>query len=216
MPLVAWPVVLLAGVWFDLVVLTALLVPVWIYEALLPDRWRASGTHRVLRFAWLAVVVFVLLFGSVAEATFWLEFATRFNLIAVDYLLYTHEVVGNIRESYPLPWILTVLALAALAMTFFMRGWLRHADARPVSRRPRNEHLATVGGLLERPGYATSFVYGGYGCFDNMHAYFSGNEYRVVDRVDFPQASIVSENVWAVADSSTTHGGNRGSTGRPS
>jgi len=136
-PLVAWPVVLLEGLWFDLVVLTALLVPVWIYEAMLPDHWRASGAHRVLRFAWLAVVLFVLLFGAVAEATFWLEFATRFNFIGVDYLLYTHEGVGNIRESYPLPWILTGLALAALAMTFFMRGWLRHADARPVSRRPR-------------------------------------------------------------------------------
>ena len=85
----------------------------WIYEAVLPDRWRASRTHRVLRFTWLAFVLFVLLFGAVAEATFWLEFATRFNFIAVDYLLYTHEVVGNIRESYPVPWILTGLALAA-------------------------------------------------------------------------------------------------------
>ena len=55
----------------------------------------------------------MLLFGAVAEATFWLEFATRFNFIAVDYLLYTHEVIGNIRESYPVPWILTGLALAA-------------------------------------------------------------------------------------------------------
>ena len=42
-----------------------------------------------------------MLFVAVAEATFWLEFSTRFNFIAVDYLLYTHEVIGNIRESYP-------------------------------------------------------------------------------------------------------------------
>jgi hypothetical protein len=31
------------------------------------------------------------------------------------------------------------LALAALAIAFFMRGWLRRADARPPSRRCRNE-----------------------------------------------------------------------------
>ena len=48
-----------------------------------------------------------------------------------------------------------------------------------IVRRPDNEHLATVGGLLERQGYATSFVYGGYGYFDNMNAYFGGNDYRV-------------------------------------
>ena len=381
-PLAAWPVVLLEGLWFDLVVLTALLVPVWIYEAVLPNSWRASRTHRVLRFAWLAFVLFVLLFGAVAEATFWLEFATRFNFIAVDYLLYTQEVLGNIRESYPVPWILTGLALAALAIAFLMRGWLRHADARPPSRRrrlayvaaalalpavaltiasvdqmgrignayadelagnglftfaaamrrneldydrfyatmpqedadrilaglgvkrkplgagaaagaalepksaateprapgmpaqprhvvlimveslsaefvgaygatggltpnldrlardglkftnayatgtrtvrgleaasvgtppvpgqsivrrPGNEHLATVGGLLQHQGYASSFVYGGFGYFDNMNAYFAGNDYHVVDRVDFPKASVVFENVWGVADES--------------
>ena len=143
-PLAAWPVVLLEGLWFDLVVLTALLVPVWIYEAVLPNSWRASRTHRVLRFTWLAFVLFVLLFGAVAEATFWLEFATRFNFIAVDYLLYTQEVLGNIRESYPVPWILTGIALAALAIAFLMRGWLRHADARPPSRRRRLAYLAAA------------------------------------------------------------------------
>ena len=73
----------------------------------------------------------MLLFGAVAEATFWLEFATRFNFIAVDYLLYTHEVIGNIRESYPVPSILAGIAarrpgdrLRAAALA------LRRADAR--------------------------------------------------------------------------------------
>jgi len=32
---------------------------------------------------------------------FWGEFASRFNFIAVDYLIYTQEVIGNIVESYP-------------------------------------------------------------------------------------------------------------------
>ena len=35
----------------------------------------------------------------VAEWLFWDEFGGRFNFIAVDYLLYTHEVLGNIWES---------------------------------------------------------------------------------------------------------------------
>ena len=132
------------GLWFDLAALTTLLAPVLLYEAALPNRWRASRPHRFLRFVWFALILFVLLFGAVAEATFWLEFATRFNFIAVDYLLYTHEVIGNIRESYPVPWILAGIALAALAIAYALRGWLRRADATPFpagagwsTRRPR-------------------------------------------------------------------------------
>src|SRR5574340_569326 len=44
------------------------------------------------------------------------------------------------------------------------------------------------------------FLYGGYGYFDNMNHYFAGNDYRVVDRTDFPKASVGFANVWGVAD----------------
>ena len=98
-PVTAWAPMLAQGLWFDLAALTTLLAPVLLYEAALPNRWRASRPHRFLRFVWFALILSVLLFCAVAEATFWLEFATRFNFIAVDYLLYTHEVIGNIRES---------------------------------------------------------------------------------------------------------------------
>jgi len=67
-------------------------------------------------------------------------------------------------------------------------------------RRPHNEHLATLGELLEHQGFATFFFYGGYGYFDNMNAYFSANDYRVIDRTDFPKETVMFENVWGVAD----------------
>lgn len=69
-----------------------------------------------------------------------------------------------------------------------------------IVRRPGNEHLATIGELLEHQGYSTFFLYGGYGYFDNMNNYFAGNDYKVIDRSDFPDASIPFENVWGVAD----------------
>jgi len=69
-----------------------------------------------------------------------------------------------------------------------------------IVRRPDNEHLATVGEILRRQGYETLFIYGGYGYFDNMNAYFAGNDYRVIDRTDFPKASVGFANVWGVAD----------------
>jgi phosphoglycerol transferase MdoB-like AlkP superfamily enzyme len=71
-----------------------------------------------------------------------------------------------------------------------------------IVRRPKNEHLATIGELLKDQGFVTQFIYGGYGYFDNMNAYFSGNDYKIVDRTDFPDQSIVFENAWGVADES--------------
>ena len=61
-----------------------------------------------------AALIGGLVFVSVAEFVFWNEFASRFNFIAVDYLVYTNEVIGNIRESYPMPLLLSVVALSSL------------------------------------------------------------------------------------------------------
>ncbi|PKO24958.1 MAG: sulfatase, partial [Betaproteobacteria bacterium HGW-Betaproteobacteria-8] len=71
-----------------------------------------------------------------------------------------------------------------------------------IVRRPNSDHLGTLGEYLEIQGFATEFVYGGYGYFDNMNAYFQGNDFKVTDRTDFDEKSIVMENVWGVADES--------------
>lgn len=96
---------------------------------------------------WLAVFLVVytgaILFNGVSEYFFWSEFGVRYNFIAVDYLVYTNEVVGNIWESYPI----VPLALGILAVTFaaawylfrrdiaraeLLRGWRWKAVAGPV------------------------------------------------------------------------------------
>lgn len=69
-----------------------------------------------------------------------------------------------------------------------------------IVRRPGNEHLATIGELLEHQAYSTFFLYGGYSYFDNMNTYFAGNDYKVIDRTDFPAESIPFANAWGVAD----------------
>lgn len=73
-------------------------------------------------------LLFGLLFVAVAELTFWDEFGTRFNFIAVDYLVYTREVLGNIRESYPVVRWLTMLAVAAIVIVVLTRRVLRTGD----------------------------------------------------------------------------------------
>ncbi|MDO9372342.1 MAG: LTA synthase family protein, partial [Gammaproteobacteria bacterium] len=142
-----WPGILAKGLWFDLAVIAILIAPVCLYEVLLPNRWRASRWHGVLRMGWLCSAVAVLLFGVVAEATFWIEFSTRFNFIAVDYLLYTHEVISNIRESYPVGWIMLAIGMTAAAITWFLRPIIRSIDSTPVTKTGRIS-LATAALIL--------------------------------------------------------------------
>lgn len=375
-PLSLWPAVMAKGVWFDLVVGVTLLAPVLVYDAVMPNRVRTSPLHAKLRLLWLFASFSVLLFGAVSEFTFWIEFSTRLNFIALDYLIYTSEVIGNIRESYPVGWIVSAIALAGGLVTWMMQPRLRKAMVAPIAprqrvalaalavllptgllwssnveqmdglnnayanelsgnglftlaaaarrneldyqkfyrttpeetasstlkrlgvprasasglqrvavqkespvstspfftrtpknlvlvsveslsasfldsygasrnltprldqlareglrfdrlfatgtrtvrglealslgtppvpgqaivRRPNNDHLSTLGEVLKHQGFDTYFVYGGYGYFDNMNAYFQANDYQVIDRTDIPKEKVVFENVWGVAD----------------
>ena len=83
---------------------------------------------------WLYACAF--LFTAVAEVLFWEEFGSRFNFIAVDYLVYTTEVLRNIRESYPvIPLISAVAACAALITVPTMRMLWKKASL-PARRSP--------------------------------------------------------------------------------
>jgi len=62
-----------------------------------------------------------MLFTGVSEYFFWEEFGKRFNFIAVDYLVYTHEVLHNIQESYPLPYILSGIFILSLTIIIYFR-----------------------------------------------------------------------------------------------
>jgi len=68
-----------------------------------------------------------------------------------------------------------------------------------ILRRPGSEHISTWGSVMRELGYSTSFLYGGYGYFDNMNHYFGENGFEVLDRQDIPQP-VRFENIWGVAD----------------
>jgi len=74
------------------------------------------------------LMLFGLLFVAAAELVFWDEFGVRFNFIAVDYLVYTTEVVDNIRESYPIGRWLLMLAAVAIVILLLSRRALRTRD----------------------------------------------------------------------------------------
>ena len=359
----AVPVMLFGGMANDLSTFVFMALP-FALLLFLPRTGSLGTGWRVAYRMLFALYLAIFLFTAVAEALFWDEFASRFNFIAVDYLIYTTEVIKNIFESYPvIPLIAGVLFVAGVlsflllrplqaslaapsaslrrgalawlllaALTWFhtpfaagetnvyareiaangvwslfaayrnnqldyrqfyplindqeammlVREELAAPEARFVSaapgewrrkitasrperrlnvieivveslgadllgpntpnlnavasaslrfdgmlatgtrtvrgiealtlsvpptpgssivRRPDGvRQLFCTGSVFRRRGYDTSFIYGGYGYFDNMNAFFAGNGYRIVDRAEIPDEDVTFSNAWGVCD----------------
>jgi len=66
-------------------------------------------------------MLLIILINSVSEWFFWDEFQVRYNFIAVDYLVYTTEVLNNIWQSYPVEILIPLLVLVDLIIIYFSR-----------------------------------------------------------------------------------------------
>jgi phosphoglycerol transferase MdoB-like AlkP superfamily enzyme len=66
----------------------------------------------------LFIFVVCIMQNAISEYLFWNEFGVRYNFIAVDYLVYTNEVIGNIMQSYPVIPIFSGLFLIAGLITY--------------------------------------------------------------------------------------------------
>ncbi|WP_312823613.1 LTA synthase family protein [Epilithonimonas sp.] len=127
------------GFCYDFAVGTLFLLLYSIYLLVFPKRWVGSRFDKIFTYVYLAIVLLIIYFSLLAEIPFWDEFGVRFNFIAVDYLIYTYEVISNINESYPLPLIIFVLvALIVLTFVFLQKRKIfrnTFSDKRPISRR---------------------------------------------------------------------------------
>ena len=113
------------GFFFDLAMLTYFLIPLSIYLWLMPDKWYRSKVNRILLYGYFTLVIFLSIFNAVSEWFFWDEFSTRYNFIAVDYLVYTNEVVGNIWQSYPVGKLLVAIFLISIFLIWKLKTPLK-------------------------------------------------------------------------------------------
>ena len=79
---------------------------------------RRIQIRNVLYFITLFLYVLLIIFNAVSEYFFWNEFGLRYNFIAVDYLIYTNEVIGNIMESYPVVPLFSIILTLTLVVTW--------------------------------------------------------------------------------------------------
>ncbi|HOS49097.1 MAG TPA: sulfatase-like hydrolase/transferase [Bacteroidia bacterium] len=364
------------GMFFDVVACSYFMVPFIFFTIIIPPVIAKSKVYKGLVWFFYSLTVFIWVFNVIAEYFFWDEFEVRFNFIAVDYLIYTTEVIGNIVESYSLPLLLTIVAAvsaliirrtvkksivndalndsqsfgsrlktggillvpAIFSFFFVTHSWaeistnaynkelakngiyslfeafknnqldydhfyttvddkiafktlqdlmsdslivydepgkvnplysvkrvgeekrynvmfvtveslsgefmkyiggedgydmpfldsLTHegifltnlyangtrtvrglealnlcippTPGTSLVRRPGNDHLYSLGEIFKQKGYQNKFIYGGFGYFDNMNTFFSGNGYEIVDRSVFADNEITFANVWGTCD----------------
>lgn len=107
------------GFCYDLTIGLLFLFLYAVYLLIFPKRWIGSLFDKCFTYFYLTLIFIIIYFSLLAEIPFWDEFGVRFNFIAVDYLIYTYEVVENINQSYPLP-LIGVVLIGLIVSTFFI------------------------------------------------------------------------------------------------
>lgn len=165
------PAAFALGFFFDLGTGLVFALPLAVLLTAVPSAWFARRWFRGVLHGIFVAALALLFFGAVAECLFWGEFFVRFNFIAVDYLVYTREILQNVYETFNMPLIAAVfflgtgLAYAAFLSTGGMRRWLAAAP-RAHDRWPGFVCVALPNALVA----VTAFALGWKGPEDDKRA----------------------------------------------
>ncbi len=125
------------GLFYDIVVWGFFAIPVALYCWLMKDSWYRKGWQRILLFTLFFLLIFILILNAGSEIVFWDEFSVRYNFIAVDYLVYTTEVLENIWQSYNIPLILGAVLILTCSLLLLVRRPLVQSQVVPMRFRKR-------------------------------------------------------------------------------
>ena len=113
--------IFIVGLFYDLVVWSFFAIPVAFYCWLMKDSWYKKKWGLIPLSILFSILILILVFSAGGEIVFWDEFNVRYNFIAVDYLIYTTEVINNIIESYNMPLIIGSVLLVVFFVVFLIR-----------------------------------------------------------------------------------------------
>lgn len=155
------------GLFYDLAMLSYFIIPLVVYCWLLPSKWYNNTKHRFVLYGYFSIMLFLGIFNAVSEWFFWDEFSTRYNFIAVDYLVYTTEVVGNIWQSYPVGKLLIGILLISAGVIWKLKPSIKQSMQGNLRFFKRSQIAIP---LLVLPLLTYSFI-------SNKGKKFSSNEY---------------------------------------
>ncbi len=122
-------------------------IPLLFWLLILPDRRFGSAGHRIFFLGGCFIFWFAQIFLLFAEFFFFDEFKSRFNTVAVDYLLFPREVFINIWESYHVGVVLLICFALSIGWMFAASKLFGSIWERPFPARTRLLHLAAVSAL---------------------------------------------------------------------
>ena len=110
------------GLFFDCLTACYFAILPFIYFTLLPQKIFNHKRHQIFLKIIYFIFINIIIFSVFSEIVFFEDFNARFNFIAVDYLIYTTEVIGNIVESYPMGLLLSIIfAISSIIFYFSYR-----------------------------------------------------------------------------------------------
>ena len=101
-----------------------MMIPYVLYLLFLPQSKQNSRVDKIITTFIYLIFIIAVLFEGVSAYIFWEEFSSAFNFIAVDYLVYTNEVIDNIMQSYPVFWLLGIIGVIALLIVLTTKKYL--------------------------------------------------------------------------------------------
>lgn len=110
------PFILGLGFLNDVIEAVYLLLPLSFYLFFMPEKWYQSKFQQVAMLIFVSLFVFFMLYLAAVQFYFFQEYTARFNLVAVDYLIYPSEVLGNIWDSYPVAKVCVAMLLVSTGL----------------------------------------------------------------------------------------------------
>jgi len=118
------PGLLILGLINDLIILPPLLLPLSLLLLIVPSWRKKSLLRRQITHLLSFLIIFGFVYLAFTQYFFFDEFNSRFNLVAVDYLVYSHEVFINIWQSYHVLWFLLGTGVIAFTLQYFLASRL--------------------------------------------------------------------------------------------
>lgn len=134
--------IFLVGLMYDLAAFAWIAIPFVLIAVVFRDTPLGRKAHAATASGFTVVAISALVLGTVGELLFWNEFSARFNFIAVDYLVYTREVTGNIAQSYPIGILISVAAAVILGLSSLIVPFVWRAGLGPAPTLRRRGAIA--------------------------------------------------------------------------
>ncbi len=138
------PLILFLGALNDFIEFIYLILPFSLLLMFLPSL--PSKIAKLLKpvlYTAVFFTIYITIYLSATEYFFFEEFDSRFNLVAVDYLIYPHEVLVNIYESYPVITIVLINIFITSFLFWMFRSVFRKITDNCPSIRDRTIMLST-------------------------------------------------------------------------